>query len=75
MKVGPARQPTYLLEMSNYLHFHPIQPQICRRFGIVSITINDYNGNVVAFIVPSTPAFAMVFAVDFVAASINFKNV
>lgn len=54
--------------------FHPIQPQICRCFDVVSITINASNGDVVAFVVPSTLAFAVVFAVDFVAASINFKN-
>ena len=61
--------------MSNCFNFHPIQPQICRRFiDVVSIIINAFNGDVVAFIASSTLAFAMAFAVDFVAASIHFKN-
>ena len=62
--------------MSNCFDFHPIQPQIYRRFiDVVSIT-NASNGNIMAFITPSTLAFAMAFAMDSVAAliSIDFKN-
>ena len=62
--------------MSNRFDLHPIQPQICRHFIDIVSVVNVYDGVDVAFTTPSTLAFAMAFAVDFVTAliSIDFNN-
>ena len=62
--------------MLDCFDLHPIQLQICRHFiKVVSIINASNSDNVVAFIAPSTLAFAMAFAVESVAAliTIDFK--